>query len=188
MGRYQNHYIVLSLPTPWFNPTDQNASSSLRPEDVKAAYRRSLLTYHPDKNPSNTSTTTNEKQATWSVDEITQAYQVLSDPARKREYDAGLRLIATSTSTGLAHREKHLVGIESIELDQMEFGEAEEAWFRGCRCGDEKGFEVTEQDLERELEEKESQQGEVIVGCKGCSLWLRVGFRVLDEDGDEQNG
>lgn len=48
-------------------------------------------------------------------------------------------------------------------------------WSRGCRCGAEKGFRI----LERELEDAETRgEKEVLVGCEGCSLWVRVGFDV----------
>ncbi|KAF1971215.1 hypothetical protein BU23DRAFT_556234 [Bimuria novae-zelandiae CBS 107.79] len=48
-------------------------------------------------------------------------------------------------------------------------------WTRGCRCGAEKGFRIQE----RELEDAEARgETEVLVGCEGCSLWVRVGFDV----------
>lgn len=48
-------------------------------------------------------------------------------------------------------------------------------WTRPCRCGAEKGFRI----LESELESAEARgEREVLVGCEGCSLWVRVGFDV----------
>jgi diphthamide biosynthesis protein 4 len=48
-------------------------------------------------------------------------------------------------------------------------------WTRACRCGADKGFRI----LEQELEDAEARgQKEVLVGCVGCSLWVRVGFEV----------
>ena len=48
-------------------------------------------------------------------------------------------------------------------------------WTRACRCGAEAGFRI----LESELEDAEGRgEKEVLVGCEGCSLWVRVGFDV----------
>ena len=29
---------------------------------------------------------------------------------------------------------------------------------------------------------------EVVVGCRGCSLWVRVGFAVVEEEDGEETG
>lgn len=47
--------------------------------EIKAAYRRLVLKYHPD--------TSKEPNAADRFIEITEAYEVLSDPARRKEYD-----------------------------------------------------------------------------------------------------
>lgn len=49
-------------------------------KDVKAAYRKLALKYHPDKNPGN-------KEAEKHFQEINSAYEVLSDPQKKQQYD-----------------------------------------------------------------------------------------------------
>jgi molecular chaperone DnaJ len=52
------------------------------PRDVKKAYHRLALKWHPDTNPGN-------RDAEQRFMEISQAYEILSDPDRRRSYDMG---------------------------------------------------------------------------------------------------
>lgn len=65
---YKDYYKILGV--------DRNASL----EEIKKAYRRLALKYHPDRNPG-------DKQAEEKFKEINEAYQVLSDPEKRARYD-----------------------------------------------------------------------------------------------------
>ncbi len=53
---------------------------SCQADDIKRAYRRLALKYHPDKNPGN-------KESEQKFKECAEAYEVLSDPEKRQRYD-----------------------------------------------------------------------------------------------------
>jgi molecular chaperone DnaJ len=55
-------------------------SKSATPEEIKKAYRKVALQYHPDKNPGN-------KEAEEKFKEAAEAYEVLSDSEKRAQYD-----------------------------------------------------------------------------------------------------
>jgi curved DNA-binding protein len=57
---------------------EKNAST----DDIKKAYRRLALKYHPDRNPSD------KKGAEEKFKKISEAYAVLSDPEKRKQYDS----------------------------------------------------------------------------------------------------
>ena len=50
-------------------------------DDIKKAYRKLALKHHPDRNPSD------KKRAEEKFKEISEAYAVLSDPEKRKQYD-----------------------------------------------------------------------------------------------------
>ena len=70
MARSPDYYKTLGV--------DKKASA----EDIKKAYRKLARQYHPDKNPGNTAAEDRFK-------EIQEAYSILSDADKRRQYDAG---------------------------------------------------------------------------------------------------
>ncbi len=68
MATKRDYYEVLGV--------DKNASA----DDIKKAYRKAAIKYHPDKNPGN-------KEAEEKFKEAAEAYDVLSNPDKKARYD-----------------------------------------------------------------------------------------------------
>lgn len=55
-------------------------TKSATPEEIKKAYRKKAIEFHPDKNPGNKEAEENFKTAA-------EAYEILSDPSKKAKYD-----------------------------------------------------------------------------------------------------
>lgn len=66
----QDHYKTLGI------------NSNATQEEIKKAFRKKALEFHPDRNPNNPDAEKNFK-------EVNEAYQVLSDPKKKSVYDSG---------------------------------------------------------------------------------------------------
>lgn len=69
MPEYKDYYKILQV--------DRNATS----DEIKSAYRKLAMKYHPDRNPGN-------KEAEAKFKEINEAYEVLSDPQKRKLYDS----------------------------------------------------------------------------------------------------
>lgn len=65
---YKDYYKILEV--------DKTASAS----DIKKAYRKLAVKYHPDKNPG-------DKAAEDKFKEVGEAYEVLKDPEKRKKYD-----------------------------------------------------------------------------------------------------
>jgi diphthamide biosynthesis protein 4 len=184
-----NHYATLNLPSPSGQQHGDHSTASTL-ESIKQAYRAALLTHHPDKKSVASVPKTPSPQKP-SIDAIKLAYRVLSDPKMRAEYDREL-IIRQETVVDSARndtltdeRRGFRTGEELLDLDDMTYDEVAGIWFRACRCGEQKGYTLTE----AQLEEEESKGGrEVVVGCSGCSLWLRVAFAVDDGLESAQGG
>ncbi|KAJ2795026.1 DnaJ sub B member 6, partial [Coemansia guatemalensis] len=69
MAVESKYYDLLGIPV------------NAKPEEIKKAYRKLSLQWHPDKNPDNLQVATERFQ------QVSQAYSVLSDPSSRERYD-----------------------------------------------------------------------------------------------------
>ena len=81
MGTTKDLYGLLGLPR------------GAPQEDIRSAHRRLVREYHPDANPGDDSAEERFK-------EVQHAYEVLSDPRKRREYDEGLLRASSSRGGG----------------------------------------------------------------------------------------
>jgi diphthamide biosynthesis protein 4 len=167
-----NLYHILGLSPPSNSSTPPHPIATL-----KAAYHRALLTHHPDKSIQ-ASTPTSP-----SIDAIKSAYTILSNPKTRISYDQTLLFLNQPTTTTNTVLSDALTGEERIDLDDLTYDATTSSYFRACRCGESRGHEVRERDLE-----VEAARGarELLVQCGGCSLWLRVEFDMVDDDAEEE--
>ncbi|MDY7021113.1 MAG: J domain-containing protein [Cyanobacteriota bacterium] len=83
---YKDYYAILGL------------SKSASADEIKKAYRRLARKYHPDMNPG-------DKAAESKFKEISEAYEVLSDPENRKKYDQfGQYWTQAGSSTGWSGR------------------------------------------------------------------------------------
>lgn len=86
-------------------------SATAGDDEIKKAYRRLALQWHPDKNPNNVS------EAAEMFRRISEAYDVLSDPVRRRHYDQ----FGTTTAQGNPMGHRHHFEFRDPDLIFQEF-------------------------------------------------------------------
>ena len=114
-------------------------------QELKQAYRRLAIKYHPDKNPGN-------KEAEEQFKEIAEAYQVLSTPDLRARYDRfGHAGISASAGAGAGYGGQGFPGFEDI-FDMFGFGDIFGQRGGGRRAGPRRGSDLR-YDIEIKLEE-----------------------------------
>jgi molecular chaperone DnaJ len=96
------------------------------PDEVKKAYRKLARRYHPDRNQG-------DKQAEERFKEISQAYDVLGDPEKRKQYDSGTGPFAAAGAGGPGFG-----GFGNFDFDASSMGDILSNLFRsggGARRG-----------------------------------------------------
>jgi hypothetical protein len=120
LARFRDYYAILGVP--------RDATQ----EQIKEAYRRLVKIYHPDRNPS--------PEAEEMFKLINEAYQVLSDPARRAGYDVLYDSVMTKISAYVATetREEGVSRSEVLETyaaqETEELNEPERALIALCKA------------------------------------------------------
>jgi len=109
-------------------------------QEIKSAYRRLAMRYHPDKNP-------NDSSAEEKFKEAAEAYSVLADPEQRRRYDR-FGHAGVSSGAGPAWGAPGFGGIEDILGDLFGFGDV----FGGGRSGSRRSAAQRGADLRYDLE------------------------------------
>jgi len=205
MAYTKDYYHILQLPAPGWTSKQQTSPAELRRAyklALLAAHPDKASAVAA------TTTTTNATQTktkpAYTVDDVKEAYTTLANATSKSEYDNwflrhGDGLITTTTGKEGTRGEVQLssdfvLGLELLDLADFEMwegdgvdtsasmgaqggegAEGQTTWTRACRCGADRGFSILEEELE---DAEERGEKEVLVGCSGCSLWVRVGFEV----------
>src|ERR671914_355483 len=110
-------------------------------QEIKSAYRRLAVKYHPDKNP-------NDSSAEEKFKEAAEAYSVLSDPEQRRRYDRFGHAGVSSGAGAGAWGAPGFGGIEDILGDLFGFGDV----FGGGRGGSRRTAAQRGADLRYDLE------------------------------------
>ena len=128
-----NYYQILGV--------SQDASA----EDIKKAFRRLAMQYHPDRNPENV------REAGEKFKEINEAYEVLSDEQRRWQYDrlASLSSYPRRTMT-MEDIFNENIGSESVlemlrRLAGMGFVAKGMGWGKPWSCGRRQGGQCRRQ-------------------------------------------
>ena len=109
-ARNRDYYQILGL--------NRNAT----PEEIKKAYRKLALKYHPDRNSESEQT---KKIAQRKFEDVSDAYSVLSDPKKKQMFDQGVDPLNPETGSagaGGPGMSFHFSGGDPNEIFKMFFG------------------------------------------------------------------
>jgi diphthamide biosynthesis protein 4 len=149
-GELLDFYQLLSV--------SRDASAS----DIKIAYHRALLLFHPDKNGAQRSADSPTTPSI-SISQIKEAYRILSTPNLRAEYNSPRHV-----TSALGPRPAQV-----ISLDDFEEGVDRDMWYYNCRCGG--VYRIASSEME---------EGHHLVGCNSCSEVIWVGYEQCNSENE----
>jgi diphthamide biosynthesis protein 4 len=160
--------MTLASPPDTFSDFYQilSVSRHATPIEIKTAYHRALLLFHPDKAQAASSPSTPSELI--SVSLIKEAYETLSKPGERARYDA--ILLRKNQPTG--PRPAQIISLEDFQ-EEEDVNDGNVSWSSRCRCGG--TYRITTAEME---------DGKHLVGCTSCSEVVWVGYEIQDS-GDE---
>jgi molecular chaperone DnaJ len=161
---YKDYYNILGV------------SRDATQEEIKRAYRRLALKYHPDRNPGN-------KEAEEKFKEISEAYEVLSDPEKRAIYDAyGYSGLKSSGYRGFEDISDIFKTFSDIFEEFFDFSFEEKVHTRP-RDGADLSYEIV-LDFEDLFQDKklklEIEKFEVCDFCKGLGYDPEKGVKICE--------
>jgi molecular chaperone DnaJ len=105
-----------------------NVQKNASKDDIKKAYRKLAIQYHPDKNPGN-------KEAEEKFKEATEAYEILGDDQKRQAYDQFGFAGVEGMAGGQQDYSQVFRGFEDIFGDLGGFGNIFDTFFGGGRRG-----------------------------------------------------
>jgi DnaJ family protein C protein 7 len=123
IARKRDYYKILGI--------NKNAT----PPEIKKAYRKMAIKYHPDRNGESDQT---KKVAQRKFQDVSDAYSVLSDPKKKEMYDQGVDPLNPETASGPTGPSSniHFSGGDPNEMFKMFFnGNGGQTFFRTSSSG-----------------------------------------------------
>lgn len=142
--------------------------------DIRRAYHRLAIVHHPDKSGDDATSSTAAADA---FQAIQRAWEVLKDDASRGAYDRQLASARARQQVSVSDD----VQLEDCYCEALPAGEdgVEDNYEYNypCRCS--ALYVFYEKDIEHSVAQNGAMQ--MVVGCSGCSLNIRVHFDTLNE-------
>ncbi|XP_011159683.1 dnaJ homolog subfamily C member 24 [Solenopsis invicta] len=130
-----NYYVVLGC--------GENSTQ----EEIKRAYHRRVLQFHPDKN---------NAADIQKYHDVNEAWRLLGNPSSRKRYDAACKQEQLEGKDSLVYAR--------ISPDDLQESALEGTLFYRCKCGE--NYFVEREDLRENIE--------LEVMCDGCTLFIIV--------------
>ncbi|KAL2517113.1 DNAJ heat shock N-terminal domain-containing protein [Abeliophyllum distichum] len=144
-------------------------------EEIRACYRSSILSFHPDKMLMISETSNPEQESGSKFLEVQRAWEILGDPKSRGLYDNELRSLTHGSATA-----------EDIRLEDLSIEDAGNVFELSydCRCGDyfvidsselaDMGYPLLKNGCKIYLQAPRSLPASVVLPCGSCSLKVRL--------------